>query len=84
MKVPPKRKFVQSTKKGRTGARSQKKEKRPGSPIKDEDNENAEEMQRTLDDSLDSDYISHEDFDVHEVTADKKPRRSNILTKKPE
>ena len=75
-KVPPRRKFVQSPKKGRIGANSQKKATPLDSPLEDEDNEDAAQMQRILDDNEDLDYNPQEDFDVHEVVTGKKPRRS--------
>ena len=83
-KVPPKRKFIQSPKKRRTGAKSRKKTTPPGSPLEDQDLEDAAQLQRTLEDSEDSEYNPQEDFDVHEVATAKKPRRSNRTTKRPE
>ena len=80
-KVPPRRKIVQSPKKGRIGANSKKK----ATPLEeDEDNKDAAQMQRILDDNEDSDYSPQEDFDLHEVVTGKKPRRSKRPNSKPQ
>ena len=50
-KIPPKRKFLQSPKKGTTGAKSQRTPTPPDSPFEDEDYEAATQRQETLDNS---------------------------------
>ena len=82
-KIPPKRKFIQSPKKGKTGAKSQRTPTTPNSPFKDEDYEAATQRQETLDNSEDPDYDPQEDINIPEIAAPKKPRRSKRTTKKP-
>ena len=82
-KILPKRKFPQSPQKGKSCTKSQKKEPLPDSPKEAEDNKDAAQMHRNLDDSNYSDYNPLEDFNIHEVTTAKKPRGSNRPTKKP-
>ena len=55
-KIPPKRKFIQSPKKGKTGEKSQRTPTPPDSPFEDEDYEAATQRQETLDNSEDPDY----------------------------
>ena len=83
-KIPPKRKFIQSPKKGKTEAKSQRTQTPPDSPFEDEDYETQAQRQDTLDNSEDPDYDPQEDLDVQEIGAAKKPtRRSKRTTKKP-
>ena len=83
-KIPPKRKFIQSPKKGKTEAKSQRTQTPPDSPFEDEDYETQAQRQDTLDNSEDPDYDPQEDINVQEIGAAKKPRRSKRTTKKPE
>ena len=83
-KIPPKRKFIQSPKKGKTGAKSQRTPTPPDSPFEDEDYETQAQRQDTLDNSEDPDYDPQEDINVQEIGAPKKTRRSKRSTKKPE
>ena len=83
-KVPPKRKFIQSPRKGKTGAKSQSKTTPPDPPFEEEDFELAEQWQETRENSEDPDYDPQEDPIVQEIAKNKKPKRSSRKTKKPE
>ena len=83
-KVPPKRKFVQSPRKGTTAAKNQKTTTPPDSPFEDEDLELEPARQRKHSNNEDSDYNHQEDPSIQAIAAHKNPRRSNRPTKKPE
>ena len=83
-KVLPKRKFVQSPRKGATGEKKQKTTTPPDSPFEDEDVELEPSQQRILSNNEDSDYNPQEDPSIQVIAAHKNPRRSNRPTKKPE
>ena len=83
-KVPPKKKFIQSPRKGEKGAKSQSKTTPPDSSFEEEDFELAEKWQETRENSEDPDYDPQEDPIVQEIAKNKKQRRSSRNTKKPE
>ena len=83
-KVPPKRKLVQSPRKGTTGAKNQKTTTPPDSPFDDEDLELEPARQRKHSKNEDSDYNPQEDPSIQAIAAHKNPRRNNRPTKKPE
>ena len=66
-KTPPKRKIIQSPKKGKTGAKSQRTPTPPDSPFENEDYETETQRQETLDNSEDPDYDPQEDINVQEI-----------------
>ena len=82
-KVPPKRKFIQSPRKGTTGAKNQKTATPPDSPFEDEDLELEPTRQRTRSNNEDSDYNPQEDPSIQAIATHKNPGRSNRATKKP-
>ena len=81
--VPPKRKFVQSPRKGTTGAKNQITTTPPDSPFEDEDLELEPARQRKHSNNEDSDYNPPEHPSIQAIAAHKNPRRSNRPTKKP-
>ena len=83
-KVPPKRKFVQSPRKGTTGAKKQKTKTPPDSPFEDEDLELEPARQRKHSNNENSDYNPQEDPSIQPIAAHMNPRRSNRTTKKSE
>ena len=83
-KVPPKRKFVQSPRKGTTGAKNQNTTTPPDSPFEDEDLDLELARERKHSNNEDSDYNPQEDPSIQAIAAHKNPRRSNRPTKKPE
>ena len=83
-KAPPKLKFVQSPRKGTTGAKNQKTTTPPDSPFEDEDLELEPARQRKHSNNEDFDYNPQEDPSIQAIAAHKNPRRSNRPTKKPE
>ena len=83
-KVPPKRKFVQSPRKGTTVAKNQKTTTPPDSPFEDEDFELEPARQRKHSNNEDSEYNPQEDPSIQAIATHKNPGRSNRPTKKPE
>ena len=80
-KVPPKRKYVQSPKKG--GKKKLHRDQYASSQEEDED-DTIPAHEATADANLkDADYEPQEPIDIQEINQGKKPRRSNRLTKKP-
>ena len=80
-KVSPKRKYVQSPKKG-----SGKKQHRDqyASPQEEDEDNTIPAHEATVEANLnDADYEPQELIDIHEINQGKKPRRSNRLKKKP-
>ena len=80
-KVPPKRKYVQSPKKG--GAKKLHRDHYASSQEEDED-DTIPAHEATAEANLkDADYEPPEPINIHEINQGKKPRQSNRLTKKP-
>ena len=79
-KVPPKRKFVQSPKKG--DAKTQHKDQYASSQEEDGDDTIPAHETTAEANSKDADYEPQESIDIHEINQGKKPRRSNRLKKK--
>ena len=79
-KVPPKRKFVQSPKKG--DAKKQHKDQYASSQEEDGDDTIPAHEATAEANPKDADYEPQESIDIHEINQGKKPRRSNRLKKK--
>ena len=80
-KVPPKRKYVQSPKKG--DAKKQHRDQYASSQEEDGDDTIPAHHEATAEANLkDADYEPQDSIDIHEINQGKKPRRSNRLKKK--